>query len=524
MSKMTAILAWATSVLLVALLAAPSTGAIAAGDVPTRRLETDSPDPLVVPALEKRGFEVAEGGVRLWGIEQCPATFDLMATCYFNNPAAPYELAFLPPWPGEHTDPATEASLGLDPEGHGAVYRLDPNEAVLIFGTMPPEAAYFGIQSYLFTREGQFSTDNQAYETVEALGAEDIFFHQVPENPDRVSTFDSLSDSINNVVIDRRSGSIWGEKRYFVISPDRYMDKQVRQVLHRLAVPDRDVFSEAVPGNVNLGLEESADEFVTAVRYSRPADGGGEGTASSQWRQAPELTVLRIRDTRRRPPQRYPAWVDDSPEVRTGSDEWHLRENRDALVTAVAEAWNQPCTAGDCFASGRALPFVDTQSAPFNLVGPICDNIGMDCQADTQDASYQFRPGQHYDGDEVYAVIGTLGTQTRNATYVSLGVNNVRLRLGALNVDGSELIGSADPYGVENGPELYVHYFTRTCDGLDDLTHGECTSVPDTPLAVPGNDAASFVERDYMAEGTQRGPDSTLTLPSVVLQLHRPMG
>jgi hypothetical protein len=171
------------------------------------------------------------------------------------------------------------------------------------------------------------------------------------------------------------------------------------------------------------------------------------------------------------------------------------------------------------------MSFIDTQSYPFNLVGPLCDNIGMDCVGDTQDASYQFRGGFGFDDDEVYAVVGTLGTATGNATYVSLGVNNFRLRLGAANVDGSELVGSADPAwypGVDNLDKLYVYYFTRHCEGLEDLTHGFCLSVKDTALVIPPGVEAAFVERDYIRVGTQRGPDSKLTLPSRVLKLQRP--
>jgi hypothetical protein len=104
-------------------------------------------------------------------------------------------------------------------------------------------------------------------------------------------------------------------------------------------------------------------------------------------------------------------------------------------------------------------------------------------------------------------------------------VNNTRLRLGAKNVDGAKLAGSADPAwypGVGNADKLYVYYFTRDCRGLEDLTHGFCMPVEDTELVIPPGDPASFVERDYMAVGTQRGPDSTLTLPSRMVKLQRP--
>lgn len=481
----------------------------------------------LVTSLEKRGFEVLEGGFKLWGIDECPESYALMGSCFFNNPAAPYILPIAPPWPGEYLDPATQGAFGAMPEeseGFGAVRRLDPNEALIVYGNLPPKAAYFGIQSYLFTRAGEYQTNNDTYKSLEGIGAKEIFFHQVPGNTERNVSFSSLSDSNNNVVIERQSGSSWNEQRYFVITSDRFMDKQVRQVLKKLAVADKDVFTERIPSNRKTGLGADADEFVTGVRYANPSDGGAAGTPSDVWRHEPDMKVLRIRDTRpNRPAQPYPAWEDNSPEPRAGVSEANLKGDLTELVYKVSQTWGQECASNDCVASGQAKKFIDTQSQPFNLVGPKCDNIGMDCQGDTQDATYQFRPGHLFDNGQVYAVVGTLGTETRNATYVSLGVNNTRLRLGARNVDGSELVGSAVDYGVTNADKLYVHYFTRDCEPLKALTRGFCTSVEDSELLIPGSDAASFVERDYIATGTQRGPDSTLTLPSVVLTLRRPV-
>jgi hypothetical protein len=474
--------------------------------------------------LKNRGFEVTQGGFQLWRIEDCPQSFAVMGTCYFNNPSAPYVLAVVPYWPDEYVDPATQGAFGATEPGYGMSFRFDPNEAIVIFGVLPPKAAYFGMQSYLFTRKGNYQKNNDTYRFIEAIGGTDVFFHTVLHKDKRIGSFDSLSNSNNNVVIDRQSGGSFNQFRYFIITPDRNMDRQVRHVLHDLSVEDKDIFTEGIPLNMRIGLDPDADDFVSGIRYSMPEDGGDEGTPSDEWRHNPTLTLLRIRDARpRRPPQRYPAWLDHSPERRTAVPEGYLKHDLTLLVRKVSEAWGQPCALDDC--SDRAESFIDTQSYPFNLVGPLCDNIGMDCLADTQDASYQFMAGFGFDNDEVYAVIGTLGTATGNATYVSLGVNNFHLRLGAANVDGTKLVGSADPAwypGVHHLDKLYVYYFTRRCDGLQKLTHGFCLSVKDTELVIPPGVKASFVERDYIRVGTQRGPNSKLTLPSMVLKLQRP--
>lgn len=474
--------------------------------------------------LEKRGFEVAEGYFKLYRIEDCPQSFEVMETCYFNNPAAPYVLPVVPFWPDEFVDPATKGAWGATDPGYGVTFRFDPNEAIVIFGTLPPQAAYFGLQTYPFTHKGDYQTDNATYRFLDGIGAADVFFHRVPGNPERIGFMESQSDSNNNVVIERQSGGSFDELRYFIITPDRFMDKQVRQVLHKLAVEDKDIFSEPIPSNRRIGLEADADDFLSAIRYSMPDDGGGEGTPSYAWRHNPTMTVLRVRDTRpHRPPQLYPAWEADSPEPRTAVSEEYLKADLIDLVGKVAAAWGQPCALADC--SDRAKSFIATQLNPFNLVGPLGDDIGMDCLGDTLDATYDFGAGYEFDNDEVYAVVGTLGTATGNATYVSLGLNNFRLRLGVGNVEGTRLVGSADPAwypGVDNLDKLYVFFFTRNCEALKDSTHDFCQSVEDTELVIPPGDKASFVERDYVQVGKQRGADPALTLPSMVLKLQRP--
>ena len=476
--------------------------------------------------LKKGGFEVAHGYFQLWRIEDCPKSFEVMGTCYFNNPTAPYVMAVVPYWPNEFVDPATQGAFGATAPGYGTTFRFDPNEAIVIFGVLPPKAAYLGLQSYLFTRKGEYQEDNDTYRLINKIGAKDVFFHKVPGHPalDRIGSFDSLSDSNNNVVIERRSGGSFNQFRYFIITPDQYMDKQVRQILHDLSVADRDIFTEGIPSNMRIGLDADADDFASGIRYSLPDDGGNEGTPSYSWRHNPPLVLLRIRTPQPHAPQPYPAWEDNSPEQRKAVSEEYLRDDLNRLVQKVSQAWGQPCVdTTSC--SDKAASFIDTQSNPFNLVGPLCDNIGMDCLGDTQDASYQFRGGYGFDNGEIYAVVGTLGTATGNATYVSWGVNNFRLRLGAANVDGAKLVGSAKPEwypGVDNLDKLYVYYFTRHCEGLEGLTHGFCLSVEDTELVIPPGVRATLVERDYMVPGTQRGPDSKLTLPSMALKLQRP--
>ena len=505
-----------------------ATGLPAASDpTPPANIKNETLDETaahITNSLRQLDLEVREGYFQMWGADECLPTYELMGSCFFNNPAAPYILSVLPYWPDEFVDPATKGVFGETREGYGSTYRFDPHEAIVIFGYLPPEAHYFGLQSYTFTHKGKYETDNETYDFLFSLDAQDVFFHEVPLNPKRIGFFNSLSDSINNVVIERQSVLSWEQFRCFIITPDGHLDREIRRALVALGFDASEIFTEGIPENVRLGLNKNADDFASALRYSMPLDGGGVGTASYEWRHNPTLRLLRVRDTSPGySKELFPAWGPDSPETRTAVPEAYLSEDLTMLVHAVAEAWDQECT--DLACTGRYITFRDVQSAPFNALGPKCAEIGMDCAGDAQDASYGFCPGITFDDGEVWAVIGTLGTETGNATYVGLGVNNFRLRLGAKNVEYTKLEGSAAFYGdgdIANLDKFFVYYFARDCSDLESWTHGYCTEVEDSPLVLPAGDRAAFTERDYIKPGTQRGPDSMQLLPSRALKLARP--
>jgi hypothetical protein len=234
----------------------------------TRRLMND---------LRKEGFEVERGYFRLITEEDCPASFAEMATCYGNNPAAPYVTFSVPPWPEEFIDPATDTAFGIDLDGYSTTYRLDPREAIVILGVLPPPAKYFGLQSYLFTLEGDFDTGSPTYQfMLDKPPLLHLFFSHVPQHTERVLSLSSISDAINHVVIERQSGAAFDQQRYFIITPDQFMDTAVREAFNRIWVEDEDIFTEQIPANVIVGLDEPADDFFdlsslcTARGWRRP--------------------------------------------------------------------------------------------------------------------------------------------------------------------------------------------------------------------------------------------------------------
>ena len=103
-------------------------------------------------------------------------------------------------------------------------------------------------------------------------------------------------------------------------------------------------------------------------------------------------------------------------------------------------------------------------------------------------------------------------------------------KLGVFNIPGEALKNSTMIFDdqVNNTSKFFVHYFARSCLGLEALTGGKCTEItPEMiPICTDPTDAscvrAVFTERDYIFPGTRRGPDSVFLLPGRVIQLQDP--
>jgi hypothetical protein len=311
------------------------------------------------------------------------------------------------------------------------------------------------------------------------------------------------------------------------------MDEAVRSALAAVSIDPRHIFTEPIPSTreegdsgMNVGLGASADEFLFLMRYAMPKDGGGPGSPSLKWQEELPLTVLRVRDTSDRAAQSYdpPILLDE----RTAVDESPLAADLSRLVAAVNERWGQPCPNGDC--PELAFDFLDLQGPEVNLVGPECTKIGMNCIGDNQDTTYQMTSDVLLDTGYVYAVAGTLGTRTGNATYVGLSVNDSYMIKGAANIDSDQLRNTAGAYAAEltNPSKFYLVYVARDCAAIDELTDGNCFEVTDemlpvcTDLADPDCHPLKLVQREYVSKGTARGPDSTLLLPPKLIRLELP--
>ncbi|AHF00275.1 hypothetical protein [Thioalkalivibrio paradoxus] len=510
---------------------------------------------VLIRELNSIGFEVTRGYPHLWTMEDCDLTFAVTLNCYANNPASPYVLAAVQPWPEEFVDPATTNVYGKTRPGYSSTYRLDPREAIVIFGRMPPPGKYMGLQSYVFSHEWVVPEGDSVHRSgypwiTDALqGGRDRFkdsnmvhylFSTLARHEGRVQSFSSVSNSINNVVMDGDdAGASFGEIRYFVVTPDQAMDSGVRSALQRLGVSKDHVFTEQIarhfvrPGEPPggklgpLGLDRHAPDFLTGLRYAMP----DSQQAANAWRSRLPLTVLRVRESPFSPRPAQP-FFEIAADVRDAVDEGFLSDDLDALVNAVRDRavggpWNLAVLEAPTMGQAPIMGNVEVWLGHF---GPYCRDIGENCLGDGQDASYFFMPPQPLDSGQVYAVIGTLGIRTGNATYNGLSINDASRLKGVGNVpdrssrsSDSVLDGSASSYrgAVANHDQFFVHFFTRDCDTISGLADGACTSIthkmvpPAIDVTAPGHPHLHgfFTAglRSYVMPGTARGPTTTYT-------------
>ena len=485
----------------------------------------------VMRDLTYQGYEVTQGYPMLWTEQDCDRYTSPILNFCGNDPDSPYVIVTVKSWPDEFVDPAMVNAFGRTKRGYSATYRLDPREAIILLAELPPPGRYMGLQSWVFTKEWlteDYPWNQEAYAQVKEVAGvlADYLFGTVPGNPSRVLSFSSLSNNINNVVIERQSGTAFGQTRYFIITPDRAMDRAVRNSLAVAGISSADVFTEPIPpsdevGEIGpLGLDAKANDFTTWIRYKMPDNAHA---AHAWWANLP-LTVLRVREhpSSNRSPEPFDPFVADE---RSAAPEGDYSDDLDNLVRQVCLRWEQPCEPANA-GSDHLRRLVDL-TLELHSFGPECRALGMDCLGDTQDASYFIAPGRALEPAWVYAVVGTLGTATGNATYVGLSVNDLSKLKGVLSVNDRRLAGSAASYAgtVNNTDKFFVHYLARDCEVIKSFTDGQCSTITEDmvpPLGESPQGLFSAVVRSYVRPDTARGPLSSGQLRPLIIQFAQP--
>lgn len=464
--------------------------------------------------MEGKGFAVARGYWTLWGVADCKYPIQTLGYCYGNNPTAPYALAVVPPWKDEYQDQKFHHILNAPERNMTPNYRLDKREALVIVAQLPPSARYLGIGTNVFTRQADLNTSDPIYQFVADPLLRDILFGVSPD-PSRRMMVSSIGNSTNNVVIQDQTGkSPWDTPAYFVITSDAGLAADVTDALTHAGAAASAIFTEVVaPDLVRLGLDQSADDLITYIRYSMP----DSLAVGEQWRQDLPMTILRVRDMSARQysnPFAIPTYYERSATY----DENQLKDDFKRLQDAVIASWGQEGKTSPVpfFSAYKALDLLGQHCLGCGYPDPTRTRGPMDCLGDSQDADYQIsQASPKLDDDKVVAVVGVLSTETGNATYTSLSVNWFPQLVGVKSIDDPALKGTAANFAevLENDPNLfYVYYVARDCTGL---TH--CVEISKQQVPVGG--IIKFIQRNYMNPGSRSGPNPTKILNPITVVL-----
>ncbi len=502
--------------------------------------------------LRKGGFQVNPGYPILYAkdaVATCRQyTFPALDTCFGANPAAPYVIPVVKLWRNEYFNRSQVNTFGRLRPGYSPTYRLDSREAIVIYGKMPPPGKYMGLQTWEWSQRGHWKAKDYykwAHDPRNPFSMSSILFSTMPPpNPKagRVWSFSALGDNINNVVMQRRSGDPFGKTRYIIITPSATTDRAVRRALHARGVRDGYIFTEQIPsrdryGRIGpLGMGTNAIDFNTFFRYAVPAS----QTAGEQWRSQLPLTVMRVRAPASvGPVKRYGSMIAGK---RTAHSEAYLAGDLQHLVNAVCARASSTSNlkSADCTQSPPASSFfTDTvrELDDGNWNGPYCRQINMNCDGDNSDAAFFYSSPLPLDSGQVYAVVDTLATETHNATYVGMSVNDAASLFTPSNVSDTGLKDSADSYAntVKNSGKFFVHYYARDCTPLKDLLGNrpaDCTPITTAMVPSRGDPTAlgdpalqgMFQPgiRDYVLPGSHLGPESSKLLKPRILTFTKP--
>ena len=400
----------------------------------------------LAPALSGRDLSVTRGHVGWFLAEDCAELDD----CYANNPASPYGLVYLPPADDEVLTEVPPFFVDGDAR---ASWRLDTEEAVVLVGRTPPEAAYFGFTPYLFDREG-------------------------------TELFASLGDTLNTDALAAATGSAPFSLTFaYVFVSNQALANQIVGALVDGGVPAAAVHVQPIPTEyVRFGHDAAADSLSFLLRTALPTD----EAAMAAYREDTPIEVFRVRANTALAPASLSTLPLRSPGL-SGVDERALESAlEDLRNTLVAQYRAVP------------LPFVEA-----DLQGYECIESDRECLGDNLDTPYLAAVPQQLDAGERLLVYGVRHDLTGLATYIALGVTRSEGRRGIGGFTGVEASGSAAAYLPDHpdADQLFVYELARECG-----TRPYCFEVPTGEAGVPLGETMLLTWRAYLQPGTQTGP------------------
>lgn len=471
---------------------------------------------LWVAMLPAQGYGTSTGSA--YAFTDCAPFIAVFGNCSGNNPSTPY--VFLQP-PIDHTylDPyfATPFSQTVNGTPVNQFFRLADTDALVTVVDLPPQAAYFGFQSYVFSRSLADYPKKK-------------FHLPLCPDPDRILTFASIGKDLNSTIINGQIGSPWSAGSIvYLTTSNATLAQQLKASAAAYAGGDASrVFIEPVGSNVHTGIDAAADDFTTLIRYALPEN----PQSGSDWLNtiASHVQVYRISTAGGSvsrygaPRYAYKTYADESAYTAPVKELTGLLKNW--LVAQQGKASSFPLIS-----SGVNLPFIGF----VGLIGSDCLAHGTICLGDNQDTdAYRFGWIGTLDERQMALVVGVDHTALDFAHYVNLTVYNASTFSGAAAVSqtgesagfvsgrlrGSAsaaladlgLIGQASSSLLAALPNLYVVMVARHCPAA----YGWCEPVDDS--LIPQGTPMLLLQRTYLKPGSTTGPSPDFLVKPQLIQ------
>ncbi len=437
-------------------------------------------------------YSVIQGNAHVFNLADCSTAIKVFGSCSGNNPAAPYiEInppvsngttnEFIEPCYNLTVEPCQSASTSLinayttvGPAQNyvNPYYRLGDQDALVVIVRLPPKAAYFGYQSYVFTRSTQQYISYLP--NCKPIGRVNIC---------RWYVLGSVGNSVNNIAIAQQTGGITlpapgsndGPEVAFITTSNQTLYEQLKATFSSPAVGGSQslLFIEPLypknqasltapdspnlpysPHNVITGFDVDGmapdqaihDEFNTLIRYAAfenhdasqtwlcaiDQDSGNAAAECKNYPPLPEspITVYRVTKPPSGTDVLYSGMSTLNPRTANQNETGVSKSGRknptlvnySVVAEDLANAIKKYMKAINSADKIGVIQMFHQWNA-----GPRCITVGIDCYEDTQDtAPYGVLPVGYLNasGGEIAFVVGVNHTAevVNNATYLSVGI------------------------------------------------------------------------------------------------------
>lgn len=414
-------------------------------------------------ALRQDGFDVNQGVafrinlVQAWCAGTIPDWVPFNHALYSNS--QPY-LA-----------PAVPKSAS-EPRNLSPLFKLGPDEGIVIIGLTPPPERYFGFYAFLRTRVGLDRTRQPLWAT--------------------------LGDAVNSLTIKTTGSTPFNSPVALIFTSDQETDARVRKALERAGYPAAIMNTVVFPASMlNLGHGDTADEFIIAVRNAMWQN-QAKGDA---YMQNPPLSIFRV--TPRIHAQANPFPV---PRLRvrgTGQTEMDLMKKLGLLRQRIIDH-NQSLHPTDLATQNTVYEGYDYMQRGIDPWGDSRDSLYLT-------AGYVPEFGAHDEitlaDDEFLMVYGVNHVATGKATYHSVNIYSSKEgKVPIGSVEDPAFSDSATPYLYDDpiaAGQMYAFKVSRNCGREPNCVQLGIDNCP--RVTVGPNTVLGLFVRMYLEPATKVG-------------------